>query len=155
MTIMAMKYQIEPVQEFDAPELARINVLSFADRGFLNDVFPEASQATLKAYKSIYVMKHLANPLMHVHKITDPVDNVIVGYSRWLIPESLGYGTSQPVLSEKALVAARDPLAFAPKPMNDALYTAFRTLMEQCRQKHTTEKDMSEFRRFCIWYPRN
>lgn len=152
---MAMKYQIEPVQEADAPELARINVLSFEGRGFLNDVFPEASQATLEAYKAIYSMKHLANPLMHVHKIIDPVDNVIVGYSRWLIPENLGYGTSQPVLSEKALVAAQDPLAFAPKPMNEALYTAFRILLEESRQKHTTEKDMSEFRRFCIWSPQN
>lgn len=147
---MTMEYLIERAGEADALALARINVLSFEGRGLLNNVFPEATQATLVAYKSTYTMKHLANPSMHVLKIVDPAGDVIVGYSRWLIPETLGYECSKPALSEQALVAARDPMVFAPKPMNEALYTAFRSLLERSRQKHTTEKDMSESPRLCI-----
>lgn len=145
-----MEYLVEPAGEADAPALARINVLSFEGRGLLNNVFPEANQATLVAYKSTYTMKHLANPSMHVLKIVDAASDVIVGYSRWVIPEALGHGNSKPALSEQALVAARDPMAFAPKPMNEALYTAFKNLLECSRQKHTTEKDMSESPRLCV-----
>lgn len=141
---MPMEYQIEPAEEADAPALGHINILSFEGQGLVDNVFPEANQATLVAYKAIQAMKHLANPSMHVLKIVDPASNVIVGYARWLIPEVLGYGSSKPALSEQALVAARDPLALAPRPMNEALYISFRTLLEQSRQKHATEKDISE-----------
>lgn len=144
MTIIPMEYLIEPAEETDAAALAHINVLSFQHQGLLSHVFPEANQDTLEAYKSMYAFKHLANPSMHVLKIVDPASDVIVGYARWLIPDSLGHGTSKPALSENASVIARDPLAYAPKPMNEALYNSFRNLLEQSRQKHTTEKDMSE-----------
>lgn len=138
-----MAYCIEYAAEADAPALAHINTLSFRHRGFLGNVFPEASQATLEGYKSVYTMKHLANPQMHVLKIADPASGEVVGYGRWLIPESLGFGSSVPVLGEQAMAAARDPTALAPRPMNESLYAAFRGLLEESRRKHATERDMS------------
>lgn len=150
----AMAYQIEYAAEADAPALAHINTLSFQHRGFLGNVFPEASQPALEGYKSVYTMKHLANPQMHVLQIADPASGEVVGYGRWLIPESLGFGTSMPVLSEPALVGARDPTALAPRPMNESLYAAFRGLLEESRRKHATDRDMSRSLRLCIEHSR-
>jgi hypothetical protein len=139
-----MAYQIQYAEESDAPSLAQINTLSFQGRGLLSQVFPETTQAGLKAYKSMYTMKHLANPQMHVLKVADPASGATVGYARWHIPESLSPRTNLPVLSEKAQEAARDPFQFAPRPMNEALMGAFRGLLEESRKKHVTEKDMSK-----------
>lgn len=90
-------------------------------------------------------MEYLVNPQMHVLKIADTASGEIVGYGRWLIPESLGFGTSVPDLSEQAKAAAQDPKAFAPRPMNEALLAAFRGLLNQTRKRHATEQDMSQF----------
>lgn len=139
-----MAYRIQYAEESDAPSLAQINTLSFAGRGLLAQVFPESPQDELKGYKSIYTMKHLANPQMHVLKITDPTSGTTVGYARWHIPESLSPRTNLPVLSEKAQEAARDPFQFMPRPRNEALYGAFRGMLEESRKKHVTEKDMSK-----------
>lgn len=136
-----MHHQIEYADEADAPGLARINTLSF-DSPVLPNMFPGSSQATLQAYKAKYTMKHLASPTTHVLKMADPASGEIVAYGRWHIPEVLA-GTSVPTLSESALVAARDPLQFAPQPMNQSLFTAFRSMLEEARQRHTTERDMS------------
>ncbi|OOQ88197.1 hypothetical protein PEBR_14250 [Penicillium brasilianum] len=137
-----MAFHILYAEESDAPSLAKINTLSFQGRGFLSQVFPETSQEGLQAYKAIYTMKHLANPQMHVLKVADPTRGVTVGYARWHIPESLYPRTNLPVLSEQAQEAARDFLQFSPRPMNEPLYAAFRGLLEECRKKHVTEKDM-------------
>jgi hypothetical protein len=140
-----MAFQILYAEESDAPSLAKINTLSFQGRGFLSQVFPETTQEGLQAYKSIYTMKHLANPQLHVLKVADPTCGTTVGYARWHIPESLYPRTNLPVLSEQAQEAARDFLQFTPRPMNEQLYGAFRGLLEECRKKHLTEKDMSKY----------
>jgi hypothetical protein len=145
-----MAYQIQYAEESDAPSLAQINTLSFQGRGLLSQVFPETTQDALEAYKSMYTMKHLANPQMHVHKVADPASGTIVGYARWHIPESLAPRTDLPVLSEKAQEAARDPFQFAPRPMNEALMAGFRGLLEESRKKHVTEKDMSKASPDCL-----
>lgn len=139
-----MAYQVQYAEEGDAPGLAQINTLSFEGRGLLPQLFPEATQDAIQAYKSMYTMKHFANPQMHVLKVNDPSSGATVGYARWHIPESLSPRTNVPVLSEKAQEAARDPVQFAPRPMNEALFGAFRTLLEESRKKYLTEKDMSE-----------
>jgi len=136
-----MAYEIGYATEADAPALARINVESFQGRGLLNTIFPEASEARLQEYKAIYAMKHLANPQMHVVKVTDPASGEIVGYGRWLIPASVD-SASQPALSEQAQVFAQDPVRFCPQPMNEALYAEFRRLLEESRKKHTTDQDL-------------
>lgn len=151
-----MAYQIEYAEESDAPALAHINTLSFQDRGLLSQVFPETTQAALEAYKSIYTMKHLASPQMHVLKVADPASGITVGYARWHIPESLSPRTNPPVLSEQAQEAARDPSQFAPRPMNEALMAGFWGLLQESRKKHVTEKDMSKdlpgcLRAFCVY----
>ena len=138
-----MAYQIEYATEADGPGLARINVESFQGRGLLNNVFPEASEAELQEYKTIYAMKHLANPQMHVLKITDPTSGEIVSYARWLIPATVD-SPSRPALSEQAQAFAQDPTRFSPQPMNEALYTEFRKLLERSREKLATDDDMSE-----------
>lgn len=139
-----MAYQVQYAEEADAPSLAQINTLSFEGRGLLSQFFPETSPAALEAYKSMYAMKHLANPQMHVLKVTDPDSGAIVGYGRWHIPESLYPRSNLPVLSEKAQEAAKDPLQFAPRPMNEALFAAFRGLLEESRKKHMRDNDMSK-----------
>lgn len=88
-------------------------------------------------------MKHLANPEMHVLKMTDPSTGEIIGYSRWFIPKSLG-GETIPQMSEKAQEIARDPVVFAPRPMNEALYGAFRQLLETSRKRFVKDEDMGE-----------
>jgi hypothetical protein len=147
---LTMAYQIQYAEESDAPALAQINTLSFQGRGLLSQVFPEASQDALEAYKSMYTMKHLANPQMHVLKVADPASGTTVGYARWHIPESLSPRTNVPVLSKKAQEAARDPFQFAPRPMNEALMAGFRGLLEESRKKHVTEKDMSKDLSACV-----
>lgn len=139
-----MAYQVQYAEEGDAASLAQINTISFEGRGLLSQVFPGSSQAALEAYKSMYTMKHLANPRMHVLKVADPDSGAVVGYGRWHIPESLCPRTNLPVLSEKAQEAAKDPFQFAPHPMNEALFAAFRGLLEESRKKHVTENDMSK-----------
>ena len=137
-----MEYQIEYATESDAFGLAEINTLSFQTRSVLFEVFPGASQPALRDYKAIYAMKHFANPQTHVLKITDAIDGKITGYCRWQIPETLG-APSLPVLSERNQKAAEDPIAFAPRPMNEALYNAFRQLLQDARKRHATEDDIS------------
>ncbi|KAJ6125770.1 Acyl-CoA N-acyltransferase [Penicillium sp. IBT 18751x] len=136
-----MAYHIEYATEADGPALARINVESFQGRGLLNNVFPKASEAALRAYKTINAMKHLANPSMHVLKITDPTSGEVVSYARWLIPASVE-SPSRPALSEQAQIFAQDPTRFAPQPMNEVLFTEFRKLLEKSREKHATDDDM-------------
>ncbi|KAJ5133110.1 Acyl-CoA N-acyltransferase [Penicillium atrosanguineum] len=136
-----MAYQIEYATEADGSALARINVESFQGRGLLNSVFPEATEAELQNYKAIYAMKHLADPQMHVLKITDPTSGEVVSYARWLIPATVD-SVSQPALSGQAQVFAQDPTRFCPQPMNEALYTEFRGLLQKSRKKHATDDDM-------------
>ncbi|KAJ5112773.1 hypothetical protein N7532_000818 [Penicillium argentinense] len=136
-----MDLQVEYATEADGLGLARINTISFQNRGMLSLFFPEASQQQLEAYKAVYSMKHLANPEMHVLKLVDPSTGELIGYARWFIPKALG-GETVPQLSEQAQEAARDPVAYAPQPFNEPAYTAFRQLLETSRKKHTTERDM-------------
>ncbi|KAJ5974624.1 hypothetical protein N7481_011834 [Penicillium waksmanii] len=136
-----MDPQIEYATEADGPGLANVNIISFRHQGLLQEVFPEASDERLGEYKAVYSMKHLANPEMHVLKLVDPASGDIIGYSRWHIPKAL-VGETLPVLSEKAQEAARDFKALAPRPMNEAMYAAFRQLLETSRKRFTTEQDM-------------
>lgn len=138
-----MQYQIEYASEADAPALARINTTSFSGRPVHANMFPGSSQPVLQAYQTMYTMKHFANPTLHVLKIADPTGGEIIGYGRWHIPETLA-STSVPELSEQAQAAAKDPLQFAPRPMNESLFRAFRGMLEAARERHTTEKDMGE-----------
>ncbi|KAJ5666626.1 hypothetical protein N7462_011035 [Penicillium macrosclerotiorum] len=138
-----MAYQIEPAVEADAPALAHINVVSFQGRGLLNQVFPEATESMLEAYKSVYTMKHFSNPQIHVLKVVDSMTQEVIGYGRWLVPASLGLLPSAPVLSEQAQEVAKDPLRLAPRPMNEALYMKFRGMLETSRQKHARESDIT------------
>ncbi|KAJ5463865.1 Acyl-CoA N-acyltransferase [Penicillium sp. IBT 31633x] len=131
---------IEYATEADGPELAKINVQSFQDRRLLGEVFPEASVARLQEYKAIVGMKHLANPNMHVLKIQDPASGELVTYSRWHLPAS--FGESLVTLSDQAATFAKDPLSYAPQPMNEGVLKAFKTLLEDSRKRYTTENDM-------------
>lgn len=140
-----MDYRIEYATEADGAELGRINTVCFRGQGLLPQVFPEASPERLIEYKGIVSMKHLANPEMHVLKLIDSSSGEIVGYTRWFIPKAL-VGETIPELSEKAQEAARDPTVFAPQPMNEALYGAFRQLLETSRKRFVTGNDMSESR---------
>ncbi|KAJ6014187.1 hypothetical protein N7540_008778 [Penicillium herquei] len=137
-----MTYQIEYAAEQDAPELGILNVDSFNARIIFPAMFPGSTQSTLHAYKAIHVMKHLANPETHVLKATDPTSGAIVGYGRWHVPAVLGVTPNVPELSEQAQTYAKDPVAFAPEPMNREVYTAFRAMLEEGRKRHTTERDM-------------
>ncbi|KAJ5618376.1 hypothetical protein N7528_007019 [Penicillium herquei] len=137
-----MAYEIEYATEQDAPELGLINNDSFQSRMILGAIFPESSQPTLRAYKAIHVMKHLVNPETHVLKATDPTSGAIVGYGRWHIPAVLGVTPNVPGLSDQAQTYAKDPVAFAPEPMNREIYAAFRAMLEEGRKRHTTERDM-------------
>lgn len=140
-----MRYLVQYATETDAPALGRVNVQSFQTRQLLAEIFPQVSQPTLQVYKAIVSMKHLADPQTHVLKITDPGSSGdITGYCRWYIPESLGFGASLPALSEKAALAARDPLVYAPRPMNQEVFSTFKKILADSRKKYTTEKDMSK-----------
>lgn len=139
---------IEYATEADGPELAKINVQSFQDRRLLGEVFPEASVARLQEYKAIVGMKHLANPNMHVLKIQDPASGELVTYSRWHLPAS--FGESLVTLSDQAATFAKDPLSYAPQPMNEGVLKAFKTLLEDSRKRYTTENDMSKWPRLRI-----
>ncbi|KAJ5645889.1 hypothetical protein N7490_002261 [Penicillium lividum] len=135
-----MSYQVECATEQDAVELGRINYDSFQHRLVLPAMFPEADEPSLRTYKSIHAMKHLSTPETHVVKVTD--NGVVVGYGRWYIPEILGVTPNVPELSEQGQIYAKDPVAFAPQPMNTKAYTGFKGALEKGRKEHTTERDM-------------
>ncbi|KAJ5172058.1 hypothetical protein N7492_004651 [Penicillium capsulatum] len=136
-----MHYQIEYASETDAPGLGKTNALAFAGGSVFNNVFPGSSSSALMTHKARYAMKHLADPTTHVLKVIDPPTGEIVGYGRWHIPTALT-GTSVPALSTQGQAAAQDPLHCAPRPMNEALFAAFRDMLKSGRARHTTEKDM-------------
>ncbi|KAJ5925002.1 hypothetical protein N7454_007641 [Penicillium verhagenii] len=112
-----MTYQVEYATEADALGLGRVNNDSFQDRLMLPAMFPETDQPTLRTYKSFHIMKHLTAPETHVLKITDPTTGTIIGYGRWIIPTVLGIPPNVPELSEGAQIYAKDPVAFAPQPL--------------------------------------
>ncbi|KAJ5784273.1 uncharacterized protein N7503_009485 [Penicillium pulvis] len=138
-----MSYQVAYATEQDAVGLGCINNDSFQTRLMLSAMFPETDEPTLRTYKSYQAMKHLANPEAHVVKITDPTSGAVVGYGRWLIPAVLGVPPNVPELSEQAQIYAKDPVAFAPQPMNASVYAAFRALLDAGRKRYTTDRDMT------------
>jgi hypothetical protein len=133
---------VEYATEADGPGLAKVNVQSFQGRQLLGQLFPGASLTRMQEYKAIVGMKHLANPNMHVLKVHDPNSGELATYSRWHLPASLG--TSVVVLSDQAAIYAKDPIPYAPKPMNEAIFKAFKKLLEDARKQYTTEDDMSK-----------
>jgi len=132
---------IQYATEADGPALGKVNVQSFQARFALRAIFPESSQTVLQEYKTHVGMKHLANPNMHVLKIHNP-DGELVAYGRWQLPDS--FGQSQVTLSEKASLAAKDPLVYAPKPMNEKVYKVFKKILEDARKQYTGEDDIRE-----------
>ncbi|KAJ5780096.1 Acyl-CoA N-acyltransferase [Penicillium paradoxum] len=131
---------IQYATEADGPGLAKINVQSFLGRRLLEEVFPGTSQARMQEYKGIVAMKHLATPNTHVLKIHDPASGELVAYSRWHLPDS--FGQSLVPLSDQAALFAKDPLPYAPQPMNEEIFRAFKKLLEDSRKRYTTENDM-------------
>lgn len=140
-----MSYQVEYATEQDAIGLGCINNDSFQSRLMLSAIFPETDEPSLRVYKSYQTMKHLANPEAHVVKITDPMSGAVVGYGRWHVPAVLGVPPNVPELSEQAQIYAKDPVAFAPQPMNADVYAAFRALLDEGRKRYTTDRDMCKF----------
>lgn len=139
-----MSYQVEYATEQDAVGLGCINNDSFQSRLMLSAMFPETDGPSLRIYKSYQTMKHLASPEAHVVKVTDPTSGAVVGYGRWQVPTVLGVPPNIPELSEQAQIYAKDPVAFAPQPMNANVYAAFRALLDVGRKKYTTDRDMSK-----------
>ncbi|CAG8947480.1 unnamed protein product [Penicillium salamii] len=125
--------------EADGPAFAKVNVQSFQDRLLLHQIFPGSSQTLLQEYKIHVGMKHLANPSMHVLKIHSD-DGELVTYSRWQLPAS--FGPSQVPLSDQGVLSAKDPVAFAPQPMNNKAFDAFKQILEDGRKRYTTEDDI-------------
>lgn len=141
--ISRIMYRIEYATETDGPGLAKINVESFQGRRSLGECFPEASQTRLQEYKAVVAMKHLANPNMHVLKIHDPASGELVAYTRWRLPSS--FDLSVVPLTEQAALYAKDPVPYAPRPMNEDVFHAFKKLLEESRRRYTTEDDMRKW----------
>ncbi|KAJ5339743.1 hypothetical protein N7452_006471 [Penicillium brevicompactum] len=130
---------IQYAVEADGPALAKINVFSFHARLALGQIFPQSGKTVLQEYKTHVGMKHLANPNMHVLKIHSDNGEVAV-YARWQLPPS--FGQSLVTLSDQGALSAKDPVAFAPQPMNTAVFAAFKGVLEKSRKKYTTEEDI-------------
>ena len=133
---------IQYATEADGPALAKVNVESFRARLLLGQVFPGSNNTLLREYKTHVGMKHLANPNMHVLKIHSE-NGELVTYSRWQLPAS--FGQSQVPLSDQGALSAKDPLVYAPQPMNTEAFAAFKKILEEGRKKHTTEDDIGKF----------
>jgi hypothetical protein len=133
---------IQYAVEADGPGLAQVNVKSFEGRLLLPLMFPTVSVPRLIEYKTKVGMKHLANPEMHVLKIHDEASGELVAYSRWMIPEALGYGPTVATLSEEAIAFAKDPVSYAPQPMREDIFNAFKQILEKARKQYTTKDDI-------------
>ena len=142
---LTMSYPVQYAEEGDARALARINLLSFESQGLLQQIFYEADSAALELHKANNCIKHLTNRQMHVLKVADPHTGEVVGYARWQLPEALWPRDEIPVLSQEGQEIAQDIMRLAPRPMNEALFTAFRSLLEQCRKKYLAENDIGEW----------
>ncbi|CAG8305065.1 unnamed protein product [Penicillium salamii] len=138
-TNLEKMHLIRYATEADGPAFAKVNVQSFQDRLLLHQIFPGSSQTLLQEYKIHVGMKHLANPSMHVLKIHSD-DGELVTYSRWQLPAS--FGQSQVPLSDQGVLSAKDPVAFAPQPMNNKAFDAFKQILEEGRKRYTTEDDI-------------
>lgn len=146
-----MSYKVEYVVESDAPELGVINYAAFEHRRLLHRMFPETEPSLLGEYKSKHVMKHLVNPETHVLKVRDPETGKIAAYSRWHFPAQRGITPNIPPLSEQALEYAKDPVAFAPQPMNKEVFDAFKALLQDARKRHAKDEDMGKL--ICFFLP--
>lgn len=145
---MAMTSRVRYAVEADVPGLCKVNVLSFTKRRFKYALFPQADVPTLLKFMSFGSFKHLADPQMHVVTVDDPATKDIIAYARWQIPDSLDFHQVASDFSEKGAEAvamvASNPMLYAPQPCNDALFTAFKKMIEESRKKHTTDHDISE-----------
>lgn len=138
-----MPTTIRYASEADRPVLGAINVEAFASSGFLPNTFPHATPDGLVAFKGAMSLKHLASPKTHVLVATDPDSGTVVGYCRWVIPQGIGYDCEPEPLSDEGKAALADPMQFAPRPMNDGVYNAFKSTLEEKRKEHATDDDLS------------
>lgn len=130
---------IQYATEADGPALAKVNIQSFQSRLLLGVIWPKSDQNTLQEYKTHVAMKHLANPNMHVLMIHNE-NGELVTYSRWQFPASLG--ESHVTLSDEATLVAKDPLVYAPKPMNEIIFNAFKQILADARERYTRPDDI-------------
>lgn len=129
--------------EGDTPGLSKINIDAFSNTGkFITNTFPGASRDSLIVYKGAVAVKHLADPKKHVLAAVELSTGEIVGYTRWEIPRGIGYDHDMPPLSEKGTYALENQMEFAPKPMNEELYNAFKRFLEQKRKQFATDDDL-------------
>ena len=140
---MAPSINLRYATEADAPALAAVNSDAFSSAGFFANSFPQAAPASLRPMKAANACKHLANPRVHVLAGCDPVSDEIIAYCRWEIPLGLGYDRDVVPLSEEGQQAMADPIRFAPRPMNEKVYHAFKAMIHEKRKQHTTEDDIS------------
>lgn len=136
-------FQLRYASEADIPGLSNINIEAFASSGFIPNTFPQATPESLRVFKGVMALKHLANPKMHVLAASDPDSSEVQGYCRWLIPHGIGYDRDVAPLSEHGAAALEDPMRFAPRPMNEEVYNAFKRLLDVKRKQHTTDEDLS------------
>lgn len=132
--------------EADCQALGHINIHAFMSRGFglLRNLFPQASWDSITPFKAAVSLKRLADPKMHVLVATDPETDSVVGYCRWTIPRGIGYDKELVRLSEEGTAAMEDPKQFAPQPMNEEVYKAFKRILEEKRKRHATEDDFGK-----------
>ncbi|RMJ25796.1 hypothetical protein PHISP_03355 [Aspergillus sp. HF37] len=133
---------IRYASEADRPVLGAINVEAFASSGFLPNTFPQAGRDGLRAFKGAMSLKHLADPKTHVLVATEPESGTVVGYCRWVIPQGIGYDCQPEPLSDEGAAAVADPMQFAPRPMNEGVYNAFKSTLEEKRKEHATDDDL-------------
>lgn len=153
---MTIPVHIKYATESDADAIGKIHTLSFLNSPFTVNAFPNAGVTDLQRFHRVGAFKHMANPQMHILAGVEPTTGEIVGYSRWLIPTAVpvGYNREQEViLSDEARAAAADQLQFAPKTMNERVWTAFRSMIEERRKAYVRDGDMSMLFFFAPLHP--
>lgn len=141
---MTIPFSVRYATESDAAALGVINALAFAGSSILTDVFPEADQAAIQAFKRIRAFKYLNDPQVHVVAGVELSTGEVVAYARWEIPSARGITPPAVPLSDEAVVAVADPMRFAPQGMNHTAFEHTRGFLLAKQKQYVEEGDIGE-----------
>ncbi|KAL4795182.1 acyl-CoA N-acyltransferase [Aspergillus venezuelensis] len=81
-----MNILIRPSIPSDAPALAEINIVAFADQGFIGNAFPNIPYNVIHPLKCTRYLQKMAHPQTEVITAVDSDSGEILGCARWVFP---------------------------------------------------------------------
>ncbi|KAL4971018.1 GNAT family N-acetyltransferase [Aspergillus stella-maris] len=152
-----MNILIRPSIPSDAPALAEINIVAFADQGFVGNAFPNIPYNAIHPLKCRRYLQKMAHPQTEVISAVDSDSGEILGCARWVFPsDKPGEGAaelmSDAAAKEKEAVGANGAGAGAqgqegpgpqlPEGTNREIYDGFFQILKDSARGHLRDDDI-------------